>query len=311
MLKASTSTAIGEADLAKYRADIEKIVNDIQTVTSRIHEARGEPIPASAGASSPFVSGLRALTETGRGPQDAKLSNLQALLDKVCEYDRIILSKTAPPETSASGVPLRRKSIGADLFSLPSHLRIVDRLLDLYNQSKRVAVIRTTISSNNAEEGKSGGTDADLEASKADKALIESLKSSLAKLTQRADESDKKRIAMETESTKSQMIANQLRKELEEYKEKLASKERDFNRLQEQFDNLTTEKQNREESTQNLLEKLDTANQENAMLQRRLESEASVLQAVLRTMLQKASYLRQKQFHSEYGHLVSISFSFI
>jgi hypothetical protein len=45
---------------------------------------------------------------------------------------------------NAGPIPMRRKSIGIDLYALPTHLHVTDRLVDLHAQSKIVTVIKTT-----------------------------------------------------------------------------------------------------------------------------------------------------------------------
>ena len=72
--------------------------------------------------------------------ESSKLNLLEKLIEKIVEFDRLVLKKTAP-ETAA---PQRRGSRGSDLSTLPTHLHLTDRLLDLFTQSQRVTVIRTT-----------------------------------------------------------------------------------------------------------------------------------------------------------------------
>lgn len=139
---------------SRQREELEKILNDVFTLSQRIAEAKGEPVPTrdasltSDLAVSPFVSSLRALADAERRARDVKEQKIQALeslLEKVSEYNRLVLAKTAPPELQSDGsTPVRRKSFGTDLASLPSHLRLIDRLFDLHTQSKRVTVLRTT-----------------------------------------------------------------------------------------------------------------------------------------------------------------------
>ena len=76
--------------------------------------------------------------------ESSKLNLLEKLIEKIVEFDRLVLKKTAP-ETI---VPQRRGSRGSDLSTLPTHLHITDRLLDLFTQSQRVTVIRTTVGGN-------------------------------------------------------------------------------------------------------------------------------------------------------------------
>lgn len=136
----------------QQREEVEKIQQDVFLLSQRIADAKGEPIPVRDSSSnvpdsanSPFVSGLRALADAerrGRDLKEQKTQHLESLLEKVNEYERLILAKTTPAETSNGSQ--RRKSFGSELVSLPMHFRVIDRLLDLHTQSKRVTVIRTT-----------------------------------------------------------------------------------------------------------------------------------------------------------------------
>jgi hypothetical protein len=71
-----------------------------------------------------------------------KVTILEGILSKITEYDRLILHKTNPIKDSAGSFPVRRKSLRGELFSLPTHFQLVDRLLDFYHQSQRVVVVR-------------------------------------------------------------------------------------------------------------------------------------------------------------------------
>lgn len=150
-----TGLSVSNLDSAsRQREEVEKIQNDVFTLSQRIAEAKGEPVPTrdaslpSELTASPFVSSLRALADAERRARDVKelkIQALESLLEKVSEYNRLVLAKTAPPELQSDGsTPVRRKSFGTDLSSLPSHLRLIDRLFDLHTQSKRVMVLRTT-----------------------------------------------------------------------------------------------------------------------------------------------------------------------
>ncbi|RYH12964.1 hypothetical protein EON65_36820 [archaeon] len=281
-----------DTDISKQRSDIERILQDVQLVTNRIAEARGESVSPAATSSmttdslkgSPFVSGLRALAESERR-SDLKMTQMQALLDKVTEYDRIILSKTAPPETSN----LRRKSLGADLHSLPAHLRIIDRLMDLYTQSKRVTVIRTT--DNNApEDRKPSSSTAESESSREDKMLIESLKTSLAKANARVEDSEKRLIAADTEKSKFQLTINALKRETDDLK---AQHEKETTDLSAELQAM------RDREGQHASEEKNTL----VALQLRLEKEVSLSESVLRTLHSKTAGIAKGMIQQEYTHL--------
>lgn len=142
----------------QQREEVDRIQQDIFVLSQRIAEAKGESIPnrdvsltSSSGENSPFVSSLRALADVerrNREIKEQKVHALESLLDKVSEYSRLVLARTSPPEAQLSEAgethQVRRKSLGSDLSTLPSHLRLIDRLFDLHTQSKRITVIRTS-----------------------------------------------------------------------------------------------------------------------------------------------------------------------
>lgn len=168
----STSSLDGAS---RQREELEKILSDVFTLSQRIAEAKGEPVPTRDASltsdltASPFVSSLRALADAERRARDVKeqkIHALESLLEKVSEYNRLVLAKTAPPELQSDGTtPVRRKSFGTDLASLPSHLRLIDRLFDLHTQSKRVTVLRTTdaLSLSAPPSAKPAGNEAELQ----------------------------------------------------------------------------------------------------------------------------------------------------
>ena len=129
--------------------NINKLQKDLELITSKINEMRGgggggghthpsQQKSAIPVVSSSFVSGIRKATEMG---EHERLPIMERVLEKLTEYDREVLRKTAP--TSGEDVS-RRSAVRADLSVLPTHLHITDRLLDLYAQAQRVTVVRTS-----------------------------------------------------------------------------------------------------------------------------------------------------------------------
>lgn len=122
--------------------EVDKLQNDLVLLTQKIADITGEPqrappAPGSMKDSAGFVNGLRGQTEASA--YDHKMGMLNKVLGKISELDRIVLKKTAPEKD----VSARRGSRGMDLISLPTHLHITDRLLDLHTKSQRVTVIKT------------------------------------------------------------------------------------------------------------------------------------------------------------------------
>ena len=165
--------ALSAEEQANFQKDLAEISRRLGELTGVAAPAGGGGDPAtgkaiallapSSSVSSPFVSGLRGKTSTvvggeassegDRGESDAggdsKLRLLETVLQRLTELDRVVLKKTAP-EMAPGNVAARRSSRGFDLVSLPTHLHLVDRLLDLHAQARRVTVIRTAADSNAA-----------------------------------------------------------------------------------------------------------------------------------------------------------------
>ena len=160
----STGAAAGSKSISINQLaseEISRLQQDLVLLTQRVADLSGEPqrapvAPALEGPTcapnSPFVSGLRGMAEgasaTGGGSgavNEIKLNMLEKVLKKVAEMDRLLLKKTAPEGDSAR-INARRGSRGMDLFSMPTHLHVTDRLLDLHAQSKRVVTVTKSAS---------------------------------------------------------------------------------------------------------------------------------------------------------------------
>jgi len=128
------STIAKKENLQRYHADLQLLIQktaDYQALKT------GAQKPAS-----PFVQGLRGAVENeapAEGTVEDKVTILESVLSKVVELDRLILGITAPEDTKK---PARRASRGMDLFTIPTHMHVVDRLMDLHTKSKRITVIR-------------------------------------------------------------------------------------------------------------------------------------------------------------------------
>jgi uncharacterized coiled-coil protein SlyX len=156
--------------------DVGRMQQDLVLLTQKIADITGEPQRAPTapivndGAlinapNSPFVAGIRGLAESasisssgGSDGADLKLSMLEKVLKKIVDLDRLLLQKTAP-ESDPSRTNARRGSRGMDLFSLPTHLHVTDRLMDLYSQSKRVVTVTKTAVAPESDASSIGGSE--------------------------------------------------------------------------------------------------------------------------------------------------------
>ena len=120
--------------------ELSKFQADINTLTDKIANLQAQS--SSSSSASPFVSNLKEETKrNAKAIEGDKITMLENILAKIVEVDRFVLRKTEPETTE--GTAGRRKSRGMDLFTLPTHLHIIDRLVDLHAQSKRVTVIKS------------------------------------------------------------------------------------------------------------------------------------------------------------------------
>jgi cell division protein FtsB len=212
-IRGATTTSLSVDSSKTQRDEVSKIQQDINIIVQKIAELNGEPAPlgdsdnSSVNSASPFVVGLRSLADTERkfkDVKDLKLTTLEKLLEKISEYDRLLLKETAPV-VDPTVVPLRRKSFGQDLHYLPTHLHLTARLMDLHSSSKRVTVIKTT------EPGSGGAASGTPPLNPSDKKLIDGLKATVAKQTKQLEDA-------EARSSHSQEENQQLKRTNEELK---------------------------------------------------------------------------------------------
>jgi hypothetical protein len=205
-----------------------RLNNDLTLLTTKLAEIRGAPVvtpqaptkQAVSVVSSSFVSGIRKATEMGGaygGGGDAgdRLQLMERVLERISEFDREVLKKTAPP----TGEVERRASVRADLMTLPTHLHVTDRLLDLFAQAQRTTVVRQTTTTTTvvAEGAKSppGKKDA-----ANDQALAESqrqvtrLEGKVASLMKQISDSEEKNLAAQTAAKNSKIEVADLQKTL-------------------------------------------------------------------------------------------------
>lgn len=198
---AAPTTSLSVDGSKAQRDEVSKIQQDINIISQKIAEIRGEPTPttdsetSSVGSASPFVVGLRSLAESERKFKDVKdlrLNAMEKLLEKISKYDRLLLKETTPP-VDPNAIPQRRKSFGQDLYCLPTHLHLTARLLDLHASSKRVTVIKTVDGSGVST------TSGAVPPNPADKKVIDGLKVTVAKQTKQIEEAEAKKLRADEE----------------------------------------------------------------------------------------------------------------
>jgi hypothetical protein len=315
-LDSSSSSSSSSLITKKLKDDIEKIQQDLLILNQKIAESKGEAssLPSSSSSStsqllssqtmpsSNFVSGIRSVTESERRSsssslpgsslhelKDSKISTLEIFLEKIIEYDRLVLIKTTPTDSNGNNPPKRRKSFGNnDLSTLPTHFTIIDRLVDLYNTSKRVTVIRQTVTPPTSTTAKDSNTNNTPTTSyvppsshqhssthkspdKESIQQIESLKSQLTKLQQKYDISETKRIEMENQHTF--LI-------------------KDNEALQKKLNSFQSSQTNQEKA---LLDELTQWKQQSSTLQEKLEIEISYNQRILNILMNKVQAIKDEK----------------
>jgi hypothetical protein len=161
-----------------------KFEQDMATLTSRLSEIQGIQIPQGKEENgSLFVTSLRHSVENHRQPSQeneliaTKHEMMEQLLQRVVELDRAVLKKT---EITAGRA--RRASRGADLFNFPTHLLLIDRLVDLHAIAQR-SMLRSQSSMEESRPPSVGTPSLSAEATKAHEAEVRALVKQLSEST--------------------------------------------------------------------------------------------------------------------------------
>jgi hypothetical protein len=120
-----------------------RLEKDLDVIQRRINLLTGsKAAEGHSTVSSSFVSGIRRVTEEKKyndAESVERFSVIEKILAKMVEFDREVLRCTIPANTSEKS---RGNSADGELFCLPTHFAVTDRLLELYNQVQRVASIK-------------------------------------------------------------------------------------------------------------------------------------------------------------------------
>jgi hypothetical protein len=85
-------------------------------------------------------------------PNEDKVTQQQRVLDKLAELDRIVLKRTAYADNAGNGGGMHsqlasaRRKQGSDLMTIPTHMQILDRLLDFHSQIRRPNIDHSELS---------------------------------------------------------------------------------------------------------------------------------------------------------------------
>jgi len=286
MSRKGVVVVLSSEEKARFSSDLAEVARRLGELD--VSGSGGGPkvlLPASSTVNSPFVSGLRGKT-TGDGPAaeesrteegaaEQKLRLLESVLQQLAVLDRVVLKKTAPEAVPGTNVAARRSSRGFDLHCIPTHLHLVDRLLDLHAQSKRVTVIRTS-TDNNATPGPpavaADSTTAALPSPRGAKLYadkIEKLNGDVARLSKQLEESEEKRRGIQEDCSAARREANIRTKELEALKK--------------------TVEEERGEAEQRWRRLLEEEQALTRALSEKIEAAASVQQSFISAILQRAS----------------------
>jgi len=222
----ATKKANGIVPQAVSTDDLGKFQQDLNILTQKLTELQ-------AASASSFVAGLRSSVE-GERKSDVvdKISMLESILSKIVEVDRHVLRITEPQAVEQSGsVTKRRMSRGMDLFTLPTHLHLIDRLMDLHVQQKRVTVIKNieltdapAIQNHTVPIMNTGNQESEREVSVLRKQLSES-ENKRRELEQQLSVSESKRKAAEEQIEQFVAIKAQLANSEKDFKKKMHDSE--------------------------------------------------------------------------------------
>lgn len=126
--------------------DIKRLQQDLVLLATRTAQSGDNVQPQSKSVSS-VVSDLRTVVGEARSSSEAfpvgsvtsKPEILEIILARVADLDRMILRQTEPLPDAY--VRPRRNSKTAELFSLPTHFQLIDRLVDMHTQLKRPVIV--------------------------------------------------------------------------------------------------------------------------------------------------------------------------
>eukprot|EP01041_Mallomonas_annulata_P004954 gene4954-9908_t len=131
-----------QEELIKMQQDIDLLSRKLSDLTSNpgLHSSSGDG----------FVQGMRSTIDGDRRGSfsgsngETKLHMLERIISRIVDLDRAVLRQTEPPNAEKFAIKTRA-SRGMDLNSIPTHLHIVDRLMDLYVQNRRNLLALTQI----------------------------------------------------------------------------------------------------------------------------------------------------------------------
>lgn len=145
-----SSQSAETADDKQFKENMKRYEQDLTILSKKIADCQGEttPVPGLILPVQPeslFVNNLRNSVDKGSGSlgneNTLRLNMLERIMEKLSDLDRVILKKTDLGTTTATARPRRKSKDGSDLFSLPTHLLMVDRLLDVFTMSQRLQII--------------------------------------------------------------------------------------------------------------------------------------------------------------------------
>lgn len=157
--RSGPSGICGKSSLAAE--EMKKLQQDLVLLSARI--SQGNP------ATSSVVGDLRSTVADARSTVEStsKAEILDDILKKISELDRFILKRTEPVNTD--GTRPRRNSNTVDLYCLPTHFMLIDRLVDLHNQSKRPIIVHqhsAAVPEESSKHTAAGARDNEMEAYK-------------------------------------------------------------------------------------------------------------------------------------------------
>jgi hypothetical protein len=157
------SASDSSSDDKLFKENMKRYEQDLIILSKKIADCQGDstPVPGLVLPVQPeslFVNNLRnsvdkSSSSSSIGNENTlRLNMLERIMEKLAELDRVVLKKT--DMGTATARPRRKSKDGSDLFSMPTHLLMVDRLLDVFVISQRLQIIEKQNGSSSKTNGK-------------------------------------------------------------------------------------------------------------------------------------------------------------
>jgi hypothetical protein len=143
----------GNGTGTQQNQEIKNLEKDIEILKRKFSDISHIPLENSKNIQLPIIPGAR--------PQDEKLKLFDEFFTRIITLDREVLRITSEdiPRLARRNSKPSADSLGSDLFHLPTHLILLDRLLDFHTQLKRENALKEGREGSRGGGGSRGGRD--------------------------------------------------------------------------------------------------------------------------------------------------------